>query len=166
MAVHVFTAIVLLSISFLFFFLSRFGGEIRLYVMRRGSAFERLNKVLLWWNSRELDFLASLFGGLSCSIIAALVCVFFQRSSFKDVLPICFLLVITYIAIRFGFYAGASGTLLATLIFAEFLFEPLRTVAVQSQAARNNLIWMVLGGLAVSQLFGIPPGMGKSRRKP
>ena len=132
---------------------------------RDRSAFQAVKRLLLWWSSRELGLLASSFGVLLCLIVAALLCVFFERFSFKEMLPIWFLLIITCIAIRFGFLAGVLGTVLAALIFAEFLFEPLSSIAVQSQAARNNLIWMLLGGVAMSELFGNPPKVGKPRGK-
>lgn len=162
MAVYVFSAIVLLGISLLFFCLSRFGGKIRLYVIRRSSALAGLHKVRLWWNSQELEFLEAIFGGLLCSIIAALFCVSFRKSSLKGVAPICFLPVIAGISVRFGSMAGILGTLLSELIFAVLFFEPLHSLAVQDQVERNNLIWMFLGGLALSQLFGHSPKGGKT----
>lgn len=126
-------------------------------MIRYRSAFQSVKKLFLWCSSREWNFLFSSSGVLFCGVIAALLCVFFQQASFKHVLPICFLLVVVGIAIRFGYFAGVLGTILSALIFAVFLFEPLRKLAVQNQVAKSNLIWMLLGGLALSALFGNSP---------
>ena len=158
--VYFLTAIAVLGVSLLFYCLSRFSAEIRQYAIRRPSAFVDVNKVL-----GEAELLALIFGVLLCSIIAALVCVLFQLASFKQVLPICFLLVIAGIANRFGYFAGVLGTILSALIFAVFLFEPLRGLAVQNQVAKSNLIWMLLGGLALSALFSNPPKRGKAGKQ-
>jgi K+-sensing histidine kinase KdpD len=161
-AAYVFTALALLGISFLFYCLSVFSAKIRHHSICKQATFEDTNKLLLWWNSRQLSFLLSTFGVLFCAVIAALLCVFFQASSFREVLPIWFLIVIAGIAIRFGFLAGLLGTILASSIFAAFLFEPLRSLSVQGQAGRNSLIWMVLGGLALAELLGNSPKSGKA----
>lgn len=76
---------------------------------------------------------------------------------FDTALPFCFLAVILFVAVRFGVLAGTLGTLFAEAIFAVFLFEPLHSVVVQNQIARTNLLWMFLGGLALSDLFGHHP---------
>jgi K+-sensing histidine kinase KdpD len=56
----------------------------------------------------------------------------------------------------FGSLAGILGTLLSAIIFAVYLFEPFGRLAVHDQVQKNNLMWMVLVGLALS-LFGRPP---------
>ena len=115
-------------------------------------------------NARHLEWLYASLGALLCSGIAALLCIFLQSSSFKTALPICFLAVIAIVAVRFGTLAGTLGTLFAEGIYAVFLFEPFRSVAVQSQAGRNSLLWMFLGGLALSELLGNHPTKRDSRK--
>jgi two-component system, OmpR family, sensor histidine kinase KdpD len=103
------------------------------------------------------SWLKPTLGALSCSVIAVVLSEFLQKNSFKAALPICFLLVILLVALRFGTMAGTLGTIVATVIFAFYLFEPLHSLEVASQAGRNNLLWMFLGGLVLSDLFGHPP---------
>jgi hypothetical protein len=45
----------------------------------------------------------------------------------------------------------------AAVIFSFFLFEPLHKVRVQSDAARANIGWMLLAGVALSYLLTGPP---------
>lgn len=114
------------------------------------------------WSVRELGWLNASFGALLCLGIASALSVFLRHSSFKTALPICFLFVILLVAIRFGSLAGALGTIFAEVIFALFLFEPLRSLAVQSQAGRESLLWMFLGGIALSELCGNRPKRGST----
>jgi K+-sensing histidine kinase KdpD len=101
-------------------------------------------------------------GTLSCAAAAACLIPFFRASSSKALLPLLFLAVVVLVAIRFGNVAGILGTIAAAIIFAVFLFEPTRSLGVKDSAERSNLIWMVVGGVAASELLGGPP---KGRQK-
>ena len=115
-----------------------------------------------YWDVRALKWLYPSLGAISCAGTAALLCIFFRNSSFNTALPVCFLAIILSVAGRFGVLAGILGTIFAEAIFAFFMFAPLHSLAVQSQAARNSLLWMFLGGLALSELFSHhPPDPGK-----
>jgi len=158
---YVFTALALVGLSILFFCLSALTAKPRPHHVNNRPVFW-VRALLLWWNSRELRVLVSSFGALLGLLTAALLCVFFQQSSFKEMLPVWSLIVIAGVALRFGHLAGLLGTILAGVTFAKFLFEPLRHLAVQSQAGKNSLIWMILGGLALSGLLGHSPETGKA----
>ena len=93
----------------------------------------------LSWRVREHKWFYTSVGAALCSAFAAMVCLFFQKSSLQAVLPIYFLVLIVVVADRFGALAGMFGTLFAAAVFAFFLFEPLRSAAVKSQAGRNSL---------------------------
>ena len=82
---------------------------------------------------------------------------FFEKSSLKAVVPLIFLLVILLTTMKFGSSAGILGTLSAAFIFAFFLFEPLLRLGIRDSIQRSNLIWMVVGGVALSELLGGPP---------
>lgn len=75
----------------------------------------------------------------------------------ESAVPIAFLLVILLVALYFGSVAGTLGTIFACFIFMGFLFEPIRSLAVRDPNGRNSLIWMVLGGITISNLFLPPP---------
>jgi hypothetical protein len=83
--------------------------------------------------------------------------------SWKSVVPLLFSAVLLVVAFVFGTRAGIFGSVVAALVFAAFLFAPVRSVHVSSEAARSNLGWMVLIGISFSLLFA-PPSSGFGRR--
>lgn len=103
-----------------------------------------------------LFFRDILLGALWCAAAATFFCILLIDSPFKPQAPLLFLSVLLVIAARFGAAAGSIGTVMAALIFAEFLFEPFHKLAVNNPVARSDMGWMVLGGLAISALFGKP----------
>jgi len=102
-------------------------------------------------------------GGIGLCLVAAgfLALVFressFGRSPFTSFLPFLFLAIIVFIAARFGSVPGILGTIGAAIVFAEFLFEPAFSLRVHDSAQRNSLIWMVIVGIAVSEILGVAP---------
>ena len=98
--------------------------------------------------------LDALIGMLLCGSGASLMALLFHRSGSVSLVPLWFLVVLLAVALRFGFLAGALGSVLAAAIFAEFLFQPYGSLSVESLPARSNLAWMVLGGLVFSYLLG------------
>jgi K+-sensing histidine kinase KdpD len=75
----------------------------------------------------------------------------------KGFVPLVFLCVILFIALRFGSAAGILGTVGAAVIFAEFLFDPFLSIRVGDPVQKNYLIWMFIIGIAASELAGIRP---------
>jgi hypothetical protein len=57
------------------------------------------------------------------------------------------------LGLRYGIAVGVIGSLLSAAIFATMLFSPVGSFRVTDHAARQNLAWMVLGGIALSYLF-------------
>ena len=82
--------------------------------------------------------------------------------SWQNLVPLVFIVVLLLVAGIFGSRAGILGTVLAALIFASFLFSPTGSLSVASAAARSNLGWMLLIGIAFSFLFA-PPTSGFRR---
>ena len=109
---------------------------------------------------QRFHYIGPIFGMGVCTLTASTLCVLLQRSSVKPWVPLYFLAVIVIVAFRFGALAGMLGTAMAAAIFALFLFEPLRSLAVHNVDARNNLICLLLFGVAVSELCGHPPPPG------
>ena len=105
----------------------------------------------------------TLIGALICGSGAAVVSIFSASYNWRVAVPLMFTAVLLLIASLFGLRAGVLGTLLAALIFAAFLFTPLGSVRVSSDAARANLGWMLLIGLGFSLLFA-PPNSTIRRR--
>jgi len=101
-------------------------------------------------------------GATLSGIAAVIVSTIAQGRSWKNLVPLVFVVVLLVIAGLFGARAGIIGTVLAALIFASFLFAPNGSVSVASDSARANLGWMLLIGIAFSFLFA-PPTSGLRR---
>lgn len=104
-----------------------------------------------------------LVGGLLCGAAALGVSGIASGHSWQNVVPLGFSVVLLAVAFFFGTRAGILGSLLAAVVFASFLFSPVRSIHVTSEAARSNLGWMLLIGISFSLLFAPPPS-GLDRR--
>jgi len=125
----------------------------------KSSARDRLESALTKrFGSHSANWLPSLVAAAFCSLSAICLLPLFWDSSLRPLAPFVFLLVIFYVAVRFGKIAGIVGTIGAALVFELFLFEPRFSLAISSTAERNHLITMVIAGLCVSEILG--------RRKP
>jgi K+-sensing histidine kinase KdpD len=82
--------------------------------------------------------------------------------NWKNLAPLIFTVVLLIIAGLFGSRAGIIGTVIAALIFASFLFNPMGNIQVADESARGNLGWMMLIGIGFSFLFA-PPSSGIRR---
>lgn len=58
------------------------------------------------------------------------------------------------------------GTVAAALIFAFFLFEPKWNLAIKDSSAKSHVIWMLLLGIIISDLFGAYAVGTGTRRRP
>jgi len=86
----------------------------------------------------------------------------FAGHHLKVFLPLWFVAVLVALAVRYGIMVGIAGSLLSAAIFATTLFSPVGSLWISDHAARQNLAWMVLGGVALSYLLA--PG-DSARRK-
>jgi K+-sensing histidine kinase KdpD len=92
--------------------------------------------------------------GAILSVLAALVTGAIASGHTWGVeVPLLFTVVLLVVALLFGAWAGVLGTLLSGLVFATHLFAPLGNLRVASDAARSNLGWMLMIGIAFSFLF-------------
>jgi len=96
-------------------------------------------------------------GTAVCAVAAGLLTWAFKGTPFERFLPVSFLLIIVFSALRFENLAGLLGTVAAGLIFAAFLFPPTLSLKVNDGAQRSSLIWMIVGGIAMSELLGSSP---------
>jgi K+-sensing histidine kinase KdpD len=98
----------------------------------------------------------SLIGATLCAIAALVASSIAYGHSWETTVPLVFSLVLLIVAVIFGMRAGVFGSILAALVFAAFLFSPVGSVRVSSNAARSSLGWMLLIGVAFSFLFAPP----------
>lgn len=99
-------------------------------------------------------WLRSSMGALLCTLAAASLVAIFWASSSRSWVPFVFLVVISYVALRFGDTAGLIGTLAAALLFASILFEPRPSLAMSNPVERNHLVSMVILGIGASEFLG------------
>jgi K+-sensing histidine kinase KdpD len=111
-----------------------------------------------------MDLLWRTWGTASCVAVAAFSVFVFHNSRFKDFIPFLFIAVIALVASRFGTWPGILGTIGSTVIFAAFLFEPFFSVRVSDSVQRDNLVWMVIGGVALSEILGVQPPTRNNRK--
>jgi K+-sensing histidine kinase KdpD len=104
-------------------------------------------------------------GAGCCAIAAAGLTPVISQTPFTSLAPLVFLVVIFFVAARFGNFAGMCGTLTGALVFAVFLFEPRFSLVIADAASRNHLIWMILIGLVASDLLGAYAVRGKNENK-
>lgn len=103
---------------------------------------------------RVMGWLRSSLGAASCTVVAGCLVPVFSGTTYSPMVPLLFLLVILYVALRFGNIAGIVGTVCAALVFASILFEPRPSLAISSPLERNLLYSMVILGICASELLG------------
>ena len=89
----------------------------------------------------------TLAGTLFCAALAAVMAAIYPASGHRTILPLLFIVVLLAVALRFGAAASVLGAFAAALIFAYFLFAPIGSLKVETEAARQNLAWMLLLGI-------------------
>ena len=159
MVVITLLGVVVLGVPFLLYCLLAFWRDAMLrrsYRLRKAGATTTTTvpKVL----RRRLQAHSSLFmttlGATACASAAGLACVVFQRLSAKFTVPIVFLGVVVLVAVVFGVAAGVLGSVIATAIFAAFLFSPIGSLAVKDLNERSSVVWTLLIGVALSYFLG------------
>ncbi len=106
------------------------------------------------YHFQVMGWMRSSLGAASCTAVAGCLIPVFAGNAYQTIVPLFFLLVILYVALRFGHIAGIIGTVCAALVFEIFLFEPRLSFAIESRSARNHLISMVILGICASEVLG------------
>lgn len=111
---------------------------------------------------RMIPLMDAALGGLVCGLAALALSAAASGHSWKNLAPLIFTVVLLTIAGLFGSRAGIIGTVLAAMIFASLLFNPMGNIQIADDSARGNLGWMMLIGIGFSFLFA-PPTSGMRR---
>jgi K+-sensing histidine kinase KdpD len=77
----------------------------------------------------------------------------FAGTKVSTLLPVAFIAVLFLLARLCGMPAAVLASLLCTFIFARCMFAPAGDWHVENLAARQSLLWMVVGTIAMSLLF-------------
>jgi len=115
---------------------------------------------------RIISFLDTAIGTLLCTSAAVLLAALFASSTVRLALPLICLAIVLAVAARFGATAGVLSSILSALVLAYFVFSPVNSLQVTDVTARNNLGWLLLGGISLSFLFGPSPGEVYRERHP
>ncbi len=92
--------------------------------------------------------------GLAIALLASwALAQVFAGSASSTVVPLWFIAVLYLLARRFGVAVGIVGSLMCAGVFAHFLFNPTGSFLVQDTAARQSLLWMVVGTIVTSYLL-------------
>jgi K+-sensing histidine kinase KdpD len=103
--------------------------------------------------------------GVLLSAAAAMAAsLLFAAQPWRVFVPLAFVVVLVVIASRYGLTVAVIGSVLTAIIFAHFLFSPVGSMHVESNAARTNLAWMVLASIAVSFLLFPSHRIGNRKR--
>lgn len=105
-------------------------------------------------------------GTLLCIGAAGLFAFSFHGSRLQNSLPFLFIALIGLVADRFGGTAGILGSVCSAIVFAEFLFQPVLSLRVSDSIQRDNLVWMVIIGIVISELLGVQPTSPSHRDDP
>ncbi len=107
-----------------------------------------INEALEHWIATAL--------GATLAVAAALLFTAVGRWFSAGLVTVGFLIVLFTIAHRYGTAAGLLGTVAAAVIFATWLYAPLGQAIIESPEARQQLAWIVLGGVVGSFLLAAP----------
>ena len=97
--------------------------------------------------SRSIFIIDTAIGAAMCGIAAAALSLLMANVAGKPLLPLLFIMVLVAAALRYGVLSAILGSVMATMIFAYFLFVPVGSFTVKKGDARNNLAWMVVVGI-------------------
>lgn len=102
-------------------------------------------------------------GLLLCAGAALLIAAFSLPEPWRVFVPLAFVAIILLLSARYGLFVSVFGSIIAACIFAYFLYAPLGSLRVSSQAERSNLAWMMLGSISLSYLL-LPSNTRKDNR--
>jgi len=103
-----------------------------------------------------ISLMDAAMGALVCALAAVALSAAANGHTWKNMAPLIFTAVLLVIGGLFGSRAGIIGTVVAAMIFASFLFNPVGNIQVADESARGNLGWMMLIGIGFSFLFAPP----------
>ena len=115
---------------------------------------------------RLISLLDTVIGTLLCTSAAALLAGLFASSSVRVALPLICLAIVLAVAARFGATTGILSSVFSAIVLAYFVFSPVHSLEVADATARNNLGWLLLGGISLSFLFGPTPEEVYKERHP
>ena len=99
-----------------------------------------------------------IYGASLCAAAAAGLALCLHATTLRTSVIFPFLLVVIFVALRFGATAAIVGTTVAAAIFSRFMLPPLGSFLIQDVSAKERLVWFVVAGITLGYLFApVPP---------
>ena len=97
-------------------------------------------------------------GAAICLGATALAVLIWQgRPKPPSVLPLVFLVIVIWLAVQFGRYAGFLGTIVASAALAFFVYAPEYSFHIADRNAAGYMVALLFGGIIGSELLADPP---------
>lgn len=110
------------------------------------------------WHIPRFPHSQDVYGASLCAVAAALVALCLRTTALRAAVIFPFLVVIVFVALRFGAAASIVGTSISAAIFSRFMLPPLGSFAIQDPTAKENLLWFLVAGITLGYLFApVPP---------
>ncbi len=102
------------------------------------------------------DYISAALAVIACGLAAWAVSQVNWPPQWRALVPFAFLAFVLGLGGLYGRAVGMLGSIVSAVVFARSLYAPLGSIAVQEQASRSTLGWMLLAGIALSFLL-LPP---------
>jgi K+-sensing histidine kinase KdpD len=99
----------------------------------------------------------------TCALIAWCVTLIKWNSPAVEVVPFAMVAIVLLLGLVFGRTVGILGSVIAAMVFAYSMYEPLGSLRVADQGARSGVAWMLLAGVTLSYLL-LPAHGDRSKR--
>ncbi len=99
-----------------------------------------------------------------CAVGAWAVTLVHWKPPAQELVPFAFLAIVFALGMLFGRTVGILGSIIAALVFAHSMYQPVGSFRVTDQSARSGLAWMLLAGVSLSYLLLPSGGMGSDQK--
>jgi len=89
------------------------------------------------------------------------VLIWHGRPQPPSALPLVFLVMVIWLAVRFGRRAGFLGTIVASAALAFFVYAPAYSFHVADRTTAGYMVALLFGGIIGSELLADPPKVPK-----
>ena len=89
------------------------------------------------------------------------VLIWHGRPQPPSALPLVFLVMVIWLAVRFGRHAGFLGTIVAAAALAFFVYAPAYSFHVADRTTAGYMVALLFGGIIGSELLADPPKVPK-----
>jgi K+-sensing histidine kinase KdpD len=100
---------------------------------------------------------------VTCALVAWSATLIKWKPPAQEIVPFVIVGIVLLLGLIFGRSVGILGSIIAALVFAYSMYEPLGSLRIADQRARSGLAWMLLAGVTLSYLL-LPVHGDRSKR--